>query len=539
MGEQAAPRPSPEDAHLVSIGSIPVPACLLDSQGSVLAGSPAWDEAFGHSRASWTDEGEVDLRRQLRTAAMTDAPFGIEASIRGADGEQRSYLGRCSPVDLPAVPEAVTLCVLIETTAIKHREAQLAFMATHDVLTGLPNRRMFEDSLERALARARRGNPGSLIMLDVDNLKAYNDALGHASGDQALINISLLLQTHVRAGDMLARIGGDEFGVILEESSLDEAVEIGERMRAAAAEEAFVADARTYGLGLSAGVVVFDGSEEPSELMEAADTALYEAKNTGRNRVVVSSAHEQEKIENEERVTRTVRQALHSGEILLHYQPVVRLSDGSIAYFEALMRLCSSDGELLEPVLFLGTAERLGLMPRLTRAALDGVFAVLTSVDAIRVSVNLCGSDLLDKTLPDYIEEQLANHAVEPDRLLFELSETVAASHRDVLPSWFERITGLGCEMVLDRFEAGSRGLTLISTFGFSQVKLDASALSRFTGQGDGGEYLEAVRRVVEAHGLAIVGFRIEDPGALQQLRDAGYPYAQGYGVGEPRATPE
>ncbi len=527
--------PRSHEPGTIDLEALPVPAALLDRAGALVAANREWDAALSPAlRTDGLAEATTDLPAQLERAAHAGGG-AIEVTVRGEDGQPRSFVGRCGALE----GSSAMLCTLMEITEIRRREAQLAFMATHDVLTGLPNRRMFEDALVRTLARARRGEPGALMMLDIDNLKSYNDALGHARGDQALINFALLLQTHVRAGDMLARVGGDEFGVVLEGASVEEAAEIAERMRGAAASEAFVADARAYDLGMSAGVVPFDGTEEVPQLTDAADAALYEAKNAGRNRVVVRRTASGEGSSADPRAAALVREALTAGRVRLHYQPVIRLLDGSTAYFESLVRLVAEDGEVLMPASFLSVAERLGLMPRLTRHVFAAVSDALATVSGARTSVNLCGSDLLDRSLPDHIERGLGERGVDPRRLSFEIAEHVVATHHDAVVQWADRFTRLGCPLVLDRFGAGARGLQFVSELPFEQVKLDVSTLARLTDEGGGSEYLEAVRRVVEAHGLTVVASRIEDPRVLERVRAAGFRYVQGFDVARPRAIPE
>jgi diguanylate cyclase (GGDEF)-like protein len=539
----AAPNPEHRQTGLlIDLDDLPSPACLCGPGGEVLRANRLWQELIDvpgvNGTAPAVAEAAAAVRARLREAVESDHPSDLELSVRDLNGQQRAFAGRCAPVSIPDVPEAAALCVLGEITEIRRREAQLAFMATHDALTGLPNRRMFEDALARAAARASRGKPGALMMLDIDNLKSYNDALGHNQGDQALVNFALLLQTHVRAGDMLARIGGDEFGVVLESATLDEAVEIGERMRLAAAEEPFVADARAFDLGMSGGIVTFDGTEEVHALMDAADAALYEAKEYGRNCLIVRTTGVASTSEIDARAAVRIRQAISERRFRVHYQPVIRLADGATLYFESLVRMVAETGDLEPPSAFLATAERLGLMPRLTSLVVDDVTEAMATIGSARVSVNLNGSDLLDRALPEHIERRLEEMCLDPSRLSFEVAEADVASHRDAMRAWLARFQPLGCTVVLDRFGAGERGLALTQEFSFDQVKIDVTTLVQLTGGQVESDYLDAVRRVVESHGLTAVASKIEDPGVMERVRAAGFGLVQGFDVGEPRVSP-
>lgn len=526
----------------VDIDDLPSPACVCGAGGEVLRANRLWRDSVevapSNGTAPASAEAAESVRARLREALESGLPSDLEITVRDTDGQHRAFAGRCAAIALADVPEAVALCVVTEITEIRRHEAQLAFMATHDSLTGLPNRRMFEDALGRAVARASRGRPGALMMLDIDNLKSYNDALGHNQGDQALVNFALLLQTHVRAGDMLARIGGDEFGVVLESASLDEAAEIGERMRLAAAEEPFVADARAFDLGMSGGIVSFDGTEEVLVLMDAADAALYEAKEYGRNCLIVRTTGVASSSELDARAAVRIRQALAEGRFRVHYQPVTRLADGTTVYFESLVRMVNEDGDLEMPSAFLGTTERLGLLPRLTRLVVDEVTEAMATIGSARVSVNLNGADLLDRALPEHIERRLEELCLDPTRLSFEVAEADVASHRSAMHAWLARFQPLGCTVVLDRFGAGERGLELAREFSFDQVKIDVTTLVHLTGERGAPDYLDVVRRIVESHGLTAVASKIEDPRVMERVREAGFGLVQGFDVGKPRVSP-
>ncbi len=529
---------APTDVHMV-VQSVPLPACLCNSDGDIIYANALWTEAFHHLSAEPAQEAIKDLHIAIHRAVESGRSSEFEVTVPGSDDQSRTFAGHCGPVVLSEEPSATAMCVLVDITDARRREAQLAFMATHDALTGLSNRRMFEDSLVRSVARAGRGRSGVLMMIDIDNFKSYNDALGHNQGDQALVNFALLLQTHVRAGDMVARVGGDEFGVVFEATSIDEAASIGERMRKAAAEETFVAEARSFELGMSAGIVPFDGSEEIQALIDAADSALYEAKDAGRNRVIVRETGVLPSPDIDARAAYRIRKALLSGSFRGHYQPVVRLPEGSTSYFESLVRMVSDEGELEMPASFLPDTERLGLMGRLTRFVVDQVVETLATMSNVRASINISGSDIADSSLPEHVKERLNSRNVDPSRLAFEVPERVVTTQADAVRAWLDRIKPLGCKVVLDRFGGGSRGLELLRDLPFDQVKIDVSVLARLTEDDGGTAYIEAMRRVIETRGLEVVASQIEDPRVLERVRRAGFGLVQGFDVGRPRSKPE
>lgn len=172
-------------------------------------------------------------------------------------------------------------------TERKHQEDQLAYLATHDPLTGLANRRSLEEAMQRVTARARRGIPSALLFVDIDNFKVVNDTLGHAAGDKALVTLARLLQDELRTEDLMARLGGDEFALLLEGISIEEASVVAERLRLAVEQFCLTLDDRRFNLSLSIGLVVIDGRQTSLEILSQADAAIYRAKERGGNRVVL------------------------------------------------------------------------------------------------------------------------------------------------------------------------------------------------------------------------------------------------------------
>lgn len=273
----------------IGIEVLPLPAFTADAHGVLIATNEPWRRLTGRDAGrSLTDamsaEDGARIMHAISEAGMGE-PLHVEVHLSGGALGPRTF--DCVLRVLPPSRKAVYLGVCYDVTGVLHERQRLTFIATHDSLTGLPNRWMFEETLKRAVIRSARGEPAVVMMMDVDNFKAYNDTFGHLQGDQALVNLGLLLQTHLRASDLLARFGGDEFAVLLEGSGMQEAREVAERMREAASEE-FVEGARASGLGVSIGIARISGVGVPADVLEAADAALYEAKQEGRGRVVTA-----------------------------------------------------------------------------------------------------------------------------------------------------------------------------------------------------------------------------------------------------------
>lgn len=527
------------------MAGLPLLAWMSDSAGKLVHVNRSWTEFTGDDEASMGEDGlftrvlpedRSKLRRHMLDAVRHAQPFECEFQLRRSDGQYRWLVCFASPYfdDRGEVGGVIGMCM--DLTDRRQREEQLAFMATHDSLTGLPNRRMFESTMARAVSRSRRGTPSVLLVLDMDNFKSYNDARGHLEGDQALINFSLLLQRHVRAGDLLARIGGDEFAVLFEQTAVVEAVEIAERMRSAASQEEFVAHARVHELGFSAGLVPLDGALDSRSAFDLADEAMYEAKEQGRNRVVVLHSEEASEDRDVDRLAGRVREALTDHHFVLFYQPVIRLADNSVAYYESLVRMTGEDGELLMPADFLPTTERLGLMPRLTRLIVGMVVRALDENPGSRISINLSRGDLADDSLPRFVDEELRRQGVVPSRLAFEMSEAAVVGNLSSARNWIERLGQRGCRFVLDEFGAGLGLFGLLRELPFDQVKLDGSIVTALSADGENTAFVEAVRGLIESQGHTAVASWVEDEALLKRVLDVGFEMGQGYHLQVPSA---
>jgi len=520
------------------LDGVPMPAWCVTAGCDLVYANSAWLEYTGADlstqlHSGWLEhllaEDRQSVQRACGETVAGHSPASIEFQVRRADGQHRWLTCFISPFDTPEGLSSCAVGICMDLTERRQREEQLAFMATHDSLTGLPNRRMFEASLTRAVQRARRGESSALLLLDLDNFKSYNDALGHLEGDQALINFALLLQRHVRAGDLLARIGGDEFAVLLERTSLGEAMEISERMRRASAEEDFVVEARVHELGISGGLVPIGGGLDARALFDLADAAMYEAKEAGRNRIVVRRTVGEETAPDTERMAARVRDALTKKRFQLYYQPVVRLDGRGVAYYESLARMIEPDGVVRLPAEFLSTVERLGLMPRLTRQVIGMLTGALVDHPEAVVSVNVSASDLADESLPRFVEEELRRHNLDPSRLVLEMAESSVVSNLGGARYWMQRLRGLGCRFALDEFGAGLGLFSLLRELEFEQVKLDGSIVRELSGDGDSRQFVTAVRSLVESQGCVAVASWVETERLLDRVKEIGFEFGQGY----------
>ncbi len=522
--------------------ALALPALVLTRRGEATCSNTAWREWFGEvgpdpwgALASVVESDRERVHRVLDYAISSYRSVEVEFEAYRQNGAVCSLLCSASPYHDPEFGEDALACVCWDVTERRHEQERLAFMAGHDPLTGLANRRAFEESLVRAVSRAERGKNSALLMVDLDHLKELNDARGHLEGDQALINLGLLLRRYVRSTDVPARIGGDEFAVILEDASVDDALEIAERVRVAVAAQGFLDGANTPGLGVSGGVAEIEGGIEAKGMLDRADAALYAAKAAGRNCIVrwdpsalAATAPE--------RMASRVRSAFAEDGFFLVHQPVIDLADGSVAYFESLARMRGADGSVIGPAEFLPVVDRLGLMPNLTRRVIELALWELAATPNTSVSINLSGSDLADRALLEDVLQAIEAADAARGRLLFEISESTLLANLGGGRAWMERLTPAGCRFVLDDFGTGIGMFVLLREPRIVHVKLSRTVMRSMREAAENRVFVGALRELIESQGKTAVADFLETDDLLADARYAGFAFGQGYHLRMPEA---
>lgn len=417
----------------------------------------------------------------------------------------------------------------------KEQEQQLGFLATHDQLTGLPNRRLLENALKKGVARARRGRTSTFMMMDLDNFKVVNDTMGHTVGDKVLITFTGLLQKHLREYDLLARIGGDEFALLLDGEDINEAKAIADRICQAIGEQRFVFDNHSFHLGLSIGIVPIDGNYDQGTLLSQADTAMYTAKRQGRNRAIVYYPEDNTmvRLSQTNEIVSLIKDALEGDGFLIYYQPVVSLRDNRVEHYEALIRL-KSHNTIITPDAFLPAAEQFGLMPQIDRWMVRHVLYTLQQYPDIRVFVNLSGNSLADEGLLTYIEDNLLQYGLEPGRIGFEITETSVIRDLKSAQEWIDRLKAFGCSFSLDDFGAGFNSFSYLRNLPVNQLKLDGAFISALDSDTTLRYLVQAMQDLAKALNLDTVAEFVGSAETVQILKEIGVTYGQGYFLGKP-----
>jgi len=423
-------------------------------------------------------------------------------------------------------------------------EKALLHQATHDELTGLVNRREFERRVANAIrAEARGAERAALLYLDLDQFKIVNDTCGHPAGDELIRKVAETIRGNVRASDTLGRLGGDEFGLLLDACMPATALSIAEMIRANLAEVKFLWDGRMFMVGVSIGVVTLDRSfATVAEVLSAADSACYLAKDAGRNRVQVFCPDDR-KIRSrtgEMNWVGRIAEALEHSRFTLFAQEIRPISDTALeASYEVLLRLRDRDGQLIAPMNFIPAAERYGLMQRLDRWVIEHTVAQLGELRSRgrpmpRLAVNLSGASLDDGELFAFVSRHLDEQQVPSHRLGFEVTETAAVSELAAASRLLNDLRSLGCSIWLDDFGSGMSSFAYLRRLPVDYVKIDGAFVHKMDSDPVDRTMVASIHRIARVMGLQTVAERVESGSVLGALREVGVDYAQGYTISRP-----
>ena len=428
-------------------------------------------------------------------------------------------------------------------TLRRHAE-ESRHQAIHDELTGIANRRGLFTRLQEEIRSATRSDSGfALLMLDLDRFKEVNDALGHGHGDLLLRQVAGRLATSVRDGDLLCRLGGDEFALLAPDvSGDDEALELAERVSATLHGEFVLAGVPVF-VEASIGVALYpDHGHDPEALLQAADTAMYAAKQAGTH-------HELYVLERDrrgpERVARLgeLRRALAEREIVVYFQPKVDLRSGEVSGAEALVRWEHPEHGLMAPMEFLPLAEQTGLITALTTAVLEQALRQCRAwADAgidLAVAVNVSERSLLDPGFPDEVDALLARHGVAGHRLQLELTERSLIGDLATAMETIARLHGLGVRLSVDDFGTGYSALSRLLDLPIQELKIDRSFVTDIDGEGPGAAIVRSTIDLGHHLGLEVVAEGVETETTLAELRELGCDAVQGYHLLRPQPAEE
>jgi diguanylate cyclase (GGDEF)-like protein/PAS domain S-box-containing protein len=425
----------------------------------------------------------------------------------------------------------------------------LHYQASHDALTGLINRREFENRLT-AVVESVRGDPTgrhALMYLDLDQFKVVNDTCGHPAGDQLLKQITGVLQSRVRTGDTLARLGGDEFGVLLQNCTLDGALRIAESVRQSIRDFRFIWQDGVLAVGVSIGIAEITADTPTVAIaMSAADVACYAAKDQGRNRVELYQPDNVPERHREMHWVSKLTRACDESRFQLYFQPIVPIGANrhDREHFELMLRLPDDSGELVAPAEFIPAAERYNVMPSIdrwvVRQALDHlVHRSGTGVKPYTVAVNLSGTSLNDERFLEYLIAELSASALPAGSMCFEITETAAIANLGNVVHFMRELKTRGCHFALDDFGSGLSSFLYLKTLPVDYLKIDGQFIENVARDPVDRSMVEAICQVGKAMGIQTIAERVESADVLLELGRLGVGYAQGFHIAEPKPASE
>ena len=465
--------------------------------------------------------------------------------IELADGRVVTQL--CYPVNDSQGHALGRLWIYEDVTRERQTAEQLLYLAERDPLTGLFNRRRFEEELTRAMASAsRRNSSGALLFFDLDEFKYINDTYGHRAGDAMLIRVGHEVSALIRNSEFLCRLGGDEFAILIPEATQPEAEGLAERIIRAIYQIPFRFEGRNLRLTTSAGIAMYPmHATDQEELIARADAAMYQAKAAGKNvwrlyRPDLDTSHQM--LDRMSWVNRTA-QSLEKDLFILHFQGIYHTHDGSLAHIEVLVRMLDDERnhEIIMPGRFIPFAEKSGQILEIDRWVIRNAIERIANDPCfpdVPISINISGRSLDDPSLPQYISEQLGLNKINPGRLLFELTETSAISDMHDAQRFIESLQRTGCRVCLDDFGAGFSSFTYLKHLKADILKIDGQFIRDLPVDSDNQVFVRAIVNVAQGLNKYTIAEFVENEKTLIMLKDMGVTMAQGFHLHKPNAEP-
>jgi diguanylate cyclase (GGDEF)-like protein/PAS domain S-box-containing protein len=440
-----------------------------------------------------------------------------------------------------------SIMVFHDVTKTRALATQLAYQASHDSLTGLINRVEFDSRVEQAIHSANQSEKVHVLFyLDLDQFKIVNDTCGHHAGDELLRQVTRLLRGGLREADTLARLGGDEFGVLLSGCPLDTGAQIAEKLRGLVEEFRFGWEEEVFRIGASIGVVpITNAVTGLTELLRAADSACYVAKEGGRNRVHVLKPEDREVMEQHGQMQwmRRIQEAIDHDHFALYSQPMVSVKDGTVLFSELLLRMVDGAGttqeRIFSPAAFMPAAERYHLMPLIDRWVITHALKALAGPDCrlgqtASVTINLSGQSMSDLSLCDHVLRELRDSGVSPGRICFEITESAVISNMEVARQFVQLLKDNGCKFALDDFGTGLSTFDYLKNLPVDFVKLDGVLVRELDTSRVSQAMVHAINYVTHVMGMQSIAEFVENDAILDILGNLQVDYAQGYGIARP-----
>jgi diguanylate cyclase (GGDEF)-like protein/PAS domain S-box-containing protein len=513
---------------------------VLDSQGTIRWVSPAAKRILGRAPEEFVgtkvwehlDMDRETAQRETMSRFAADAT-DIEVRLNHQDGSKRWTLWNAAPDPQGELIYAAGL----DISERRKAEHQIEHLAYHDALTGLPNRHLFVDRLDHALTRAQRtGETLAVLFVDIDHFKSINDSLGHTAGDVLLRAIALRLRSSLRTEDTVARLGGDEFTVLVTGlKDPDDLLRLAQKIHSTIKVPVDVASREvTVSASIGAGIYPQDGGTA-EQLLRNADLAMYRAKELGRDRTQFYTAAMSARLLEHMNLEARLRRALSANELFLAYQPIVRVSTARVEAREALLRWRDPERGTIPPSEFIGIAEATNLISEIGHRVIElACAATVQRPEGERVSINLSGRQFHDPALLEVVDRALRESGLDPARLEFEITETVAMQDLERADLILESLRQRGIRLLMDDFGTGHSSLSNLRRLPLHAVKIDRSFVADLPGETRARGIVTAIIAMAHQLGLEVIAEGVETEEQLAFLKAEGCDSAQGYLLGRP-----
>jgi diguanylate cyclase (GGDEF)-like protein/PAS domain S-box-containing protein len=551
-----------ERAH-VTLSSIGDGVITTDTQGKVEYMNSVSEQGTGWKLGEARGKSIMKVLKVIDEKTLEAPPNPVElclqqgrsAIIAGHILLIHRYINQRMSIEVNASPirdsagEVIgTVLVYHDVTELRGLAKKMSYQATHDSLTGLINRREFEHRINQALEIAcNEGTRHTLCYMDLDNFKLVNDTCGHTAGDELLKQLTVRLRMELREADTLARLGGDEFGILLEGCSIENAMEPAEQLRKIVDEFRFIWDDKPFRVGASIGLVaITPDSGTMTDVMSAADSACYVAKEYGRNRTHIFESTDKAIVERNGQMqwVHRIQNVLEENRFRLFFQPIANLNpahgEENRIHGEVLIRMLDENNDLVGSGAFIPSAERYGLMPAIDRWVVEHTFNML-NLDPDRIkqrmstcSINLSGHSLSDDRFMDFLLNQIEDSGIAPSLLCFEITETAVIAKLSQASKLISRLREMGCRFALDDFGVGLSSFSYLKNLSVDYLKLDGCFVQHMMKDHIDRAMVKAINQIGHTMNIKTIAEFVEDRATLLAVRDIGVDYAQGYAVGRP-----
>ncbi len=536
--------------------SAQVAILTLDTEGRIRSINPEGERITGRNGPKLEQEHFLDLLEQdshseelaraLHMLALGELhSYQHESQLRSLDGKLRTISWVHSRLTSSASNrDAVILSVGLDTTKRKEAETSLAWLADHDPLTELINRRRFQQEFQGILSLSLRyRHEGALLFFDLDQFKYVNDTSGHQAGDVMLKLVAGTLRQIVRKSDLLARLGGDEFALVMPETDAAGATRMASRILDGLSRIELPTHGHIHRISASIGIALFPAhGKRVEDLMAHADLAMYQAKEVGRGRWHLFSWDEQKRKQLNEEVywKQQIELALQEERFFLEFQPIIEIGTRRISHYEVLIRMRERDGSVALPGKFITVAERTGLIHRIDHLVLTRAIEVLASHPHadFTLSINLSGKVVNEQEFLPLLRNLLEQSGIGPHRLLFEITETAALADIPAAARLMNAVRALGCRTALDDFGAGFSSFFYLRELSLDMVKIDGAFIRNLPRSSEDRIFVHAITEVARGLGKQTIAEFVEDEETLQMLHELRVDYAQGYHIGRPGPLP-